>query len=84
MMFCVSLAENFFVCHMTAVAQPLLQRIQRLNKSVLAGVDASVVASHAVGVIAPSSSFPYAFPSPNCSNLSPKSGTKGRGRKGNK
>jgi len=38
---------------MTAVAQPLLQRIQRLNESVLAGVDASVVASHAVGVMHP-------------------------------
>jgi hypothetical protein len=42
---------EFFVCHVTAVAQPLPQRIQRLNESVPAGVDASVVASHAVGVM---------------------------------
>jgi hypothetical protein len=42
---------EFFVCHMTAVAQPLLQRIQRMNESVIAGVDASVIASNAVGVM---------------------------------
>src|SRR5262249_35965940 len=36
---------------MTTVAQPLFQRIQGLNDSVLAGVDAGVVASHAVSVI---------------------------------
>jgi hypothetical protein len=42
---------EFFFCHMTAVAQPLLQRIQRPNESVLAGIDASVVASHAVSVM---------------------------------
>jgi hypothetical protein len=39
---------EFFV---TAVAQPLLQRIQRMNESVIAGVDASVIASNAVGVM---------------------------------
>jgi hypothetical protein len=43
--------REFFVCHMTTVAQPLFQSIQRLNDSVLAGVDASVVASHAVSVM---------------------------------
>ena len=42
---------EFFVCHMTAVAQPLFQRIQRLNETVLAGIDASVVTSHAVSVM---------------------------------
>ena len=36
---------------MTAVTQSLLQGIQGLNDSVLAGVDASVVASHAVSII---------------------------------
>ena len=42
---------EFFFCHMTAAAQLLFQRIQRLNESVLAGVDASIVASHAVSVM---------------------------------
>jgi hypothetical protein len=42
---------EFFFCHMTTVAQPLFQRIQRLNESVLSGVDASIVASHAVSVM---------------------------------
>ena len=36
---------EFFSCHMTAVTQSLLQGIQGLNDSVLAGVDASVVAA---------------------------------------
>ena len=31
---------EFFFCHVTAVAQPLLQRIQRPNEAVLAGIDA--------------------------------------------
>ena len=51
MMFCVSIAENSLFCHMTAAAQLLFQRIQRQNESVLAGVDASIVASHAVSVM---------------------------------
>ena len=42
---------EFFSCHMTAVTQSLLQGIQRLNDSVLAGVDAGIVASHAVSVM---------------------------------
>src|SRR6516162_11633826 len=50
MMFCFSIAENSFF-GMTAVAQPLFERIQRPNESVLAGVDGSVVASHAVSIM---------------------------------
>ena len=42
---------EFFICHMTAAAQLLFQGIQRLNEVVLAGVDASTVASHAVSVM---------------------------------
>ena len=42
---------EFFFRHMTAVAQPLFQRIQRPNESVLAGVDGSIVASHAVSIM---------------------------------
>src|SRR5262245_47511075 len=40
-------SREFFVCHMAAVAQ----RIQRLNESVPAGIDASIMTSHAVGVM---------------------------------
>src|SRR5215471_109387 len=36
---------------MTAITQSLFQSIQRLNDSVLAGVDAGVMTSHAVSVI---------------------------------
>lgn len=42
---------EFFFCHMTAARQLLFQRIQRLNESVFQGVDAGVVAPHAVGVM---------------------------------
>jgi hypothetical protein len=42
---------EFFFCHMTAAGQLIFQRIQRPNESVLAGVDASIVASHAVSVM---------------------------------
>ena len=42
---------EFFICYMTAAAQLLFQRIQRPNEVVLAGVDASIVASHAVSVM---------------------------------
>lgn len=42
---------EFFFCHMTAATQLLFQLIQRPNESVLAGIDASIVASHAVSVM---------------------------------
>ena len=42
---------EFFFCRVSAVAHLLFQRIQRLNELVLAGVNAGIVASHAVSVI---------------------------------
>ena len=42
---------EFFFCRMTAADQLLFQCIQRLNDSVLARENASIVASHAVSVI---------------------------------
>jgi hypothetical protein len=58
---------EFFVCHMTAVAQPLSQCIQRLNDSVLAGVDASIVACHAVSVV---QALPFGTVARQCGGVS--------------
>jgi hypothetical protein len=58
---------EFFICHMTAIAQPLFQRIQRMNESVLAGVDASIVASHAVSVM---QALPFGAVARQCGGVS--------------